>query len=464
LDLRLVVRDEKLVSLIGGEKLMPSILNGLFSGRAGLQSHGQAISVVGDNLSNASTVGFKASRTEFQDLVSAGQAANRTVGSGTQVGNIVPIQEQGTLEFTSRSLDVAIEGSGFFIVKSKEGNVYSRAGNFRVDQDGKLVTQQGDSVMGFKNNGTGGLEELNVASVLQENVSTAKVALNGNLDAKPLPVVISPTINATPTAAAVSAGTRTPAAGDPKFSDLNAEAEFSTVVGVFDSLGQEHNVNLYFYREESTGSQYTVRAYAQSDDVDPTVVYPGRPRQLTGTLASEAQLSFTSDGTLSATSAKALSVTVPWNNGSTAQTLDIDLSGFTQFAAPSSISSVTQDGQGVGSVTSLNIGTNGEIFAVLDTARTATIGKLAMANFFNPEGLRRIGDNYLQQSNDSGEPIVGTPETGRFGTLQSGSLELSTVDIANEFVRLVTLQRAFQANSRIITTVNSLLNDIIQLV
>jgi flagellar hook protein FlgE len=442
---------------------MPSILSGLFSGRSGLTTHGLAISVVGDNLANASTIGFKASRTEFQDMVSAGQPSNRTVGSGTQIGSVVATQEQGTLEFTSRALDVAVEGSGFFIARSDQGNVYTRAGNFKVDQDGILVTQNNDPVLGFKSNGTGGLEEMNVTSVLQENVSTTEIRIEGNLDAQPTAAAISPALNTVPTAAAIASGTP-PAATDPSFADLNEEAEFSTVVSVFDSLGEEHNVNLYFYKTSVAAPQYTVRAYGQSDDIDPATGFAGRPRLLTGA-TTEAQLGFANDGTiLPPPSAQSLAIQVPWNNGSASQNIAIDLAGFTQFAASSSISAVTQDGQGVGSVTSLNIGTNGEIFAVLDNARTTSIGKLALANFFNPEGLKRVGDNYLQESNESGEPIVGTPETGRLGTVQSGSLELSTVDIANEFIKLVTLQRAFQANSKIVTTVNGLMQEIIQLV
>jgi len=304
---------------------------------------------------------------------------------------------------------------------------------------------------------------LNVASIQQENIETTRVGLEGNLDASPTPVPISLAVNNTPTAAAVAGGAPT-AATDPTFSDLNAEAEFSTVVGVFDSLGKEHNINVYFYRTSATAPQYTVRAYGESQDIDPTLVYSGRPRQLTGALATEAKLSFDSAGALTPTSQTSLTLDIPWNNGSAVQTFGIDLSKFTQFAASSAISAVTQDGQGVGSVTSLNIGSDGKIFAVLDTAITTTIGTLGMANFFNPEGLRRVGQNYLQQSNESGEPIIGTPNTGRFGTVQSGSLELSTVDIANEFIKLVTLQRAFQANSKMVTTVNSLLQDIIQLV
>jgi flagellar hook protein FlgE len=444
---------------------MPSILNGLFAGRAGLTSHGLAISVVGDNLSNASTVGFKAARAEFQDLVSAGQPNDRTIGSGSQVGGVVSLQEQGTLEFTSRSLDLAIEGSGYFIIESSTGRFYTRAGNFRVNEDGILVTQEGDRVLGFRNNGTGGLEDLNVSELFQENVATSAMQVSGNLDAQPVAQALSATVNGVPLARDVVAGTTTPLATDPSFADLNDEAEFSTVVNIFDSLGEEHSVSLYFFRTSASAPQYTVRAYGQSEELDPSAAFTGRPRLLTDATGAvqEVQLSFDSDGTFAATSATSFDVSIPWNNGSAQQALSIDLDGFTQFAASSSVSAITQDGQGVGSVTALNIGTNGEIFAVLDTG-TTTIGTLALANFFNPEGLRRVGKNYLQESNDSGEPIVGSPQTGRLGSVQSGSLELSTVDIANEFVKLVTLQRAFQANSRIVTTVNSLMQEIIQLV
>jgi flagellar hook protein FlgE len=445
---------------------MPSILNGLFSGRAGLASHGLAISVVGDNLSNASTIGYKASRAEFADMVSAGQPSERLTGSGSQIQSIVALQEQGTLEFTNRTLDVAIEGQGYFTVDAKGSNVYTRSGNFRVDEDGFLVTQQGDNVLGFRTSGTGGLESLNVTSILQDNVTTGEVQITGNLDAAAAPTAISATVNSIPTAQNVADGTTTPATTDPTFADINAEADFSTVVNVFDSLGEEHNISLFFFKTSATAPQYTVKAYGASEDIDSGSGISGYPRLLTSADGSTTQvdLSFDSNGAISLTSDTELTVDVPWNNGSSEQQINFDLAKFTQFSANSSVTAVTQDGQGVGNVTSLNIGSDGEIFAVLDTAQTATIGHLALTNFFNPEGLRRIGENYLQETNSSGEPIVGKPDSGRLGSLQAGSLELSTVDIANEFVKLVTLQRAFQANSRMVTTVNSLLQEIIQLV
>jgi flagellar hook protein FlgE len=133
------------------------------------------------------------------------------------------------------------------------------------------------------------------------------------------------------------------------------------------------------------------------------------------------------------------------------------------YAAPGNILAITQDGQGIGNVGNFSIESDGTIFALLSNGQNATIGRLGLVNFSNPEGLTRIGGNLLTQSPSSGEPVVGTPETGTFGGISSGSIELSTVDIANEFVKLITLQRGFQANSRIITTINQLLNEIIQL-
>jgi flagellar hook protein FlgE len=446
---------------------MPSILSGLFSGRSGLSSHGLAISVVGDNISNASTIGYKSSRAEFSDLVSAGQPNGRIIGSGGKIQEVIPKQDQGSLEFTNRTFDVAIEGNGFYVVDSINGSrMYTRAGNFKVDEDGFIVTQSNDFVLGFPTQGTGGLERINVANILQENVVTTNATLNGNLDARGVATPISAGLNSIPTAQAIANNTATPAATDPTYADLNEEAEFSTVVNVYDSLGQEHSVNLYFFKTSNTAPQFTARAYVDSEDIDPNTNFPGRPRLLTNSAqtTTELPLNFNSDGTLVSGSNSSLGLNIPWNNGATEQDVTIDLTNFTQFATSSSVSSITQDGQGVGEVTSINIEPNGEIFAVLSSAQSATIGHIGLASFFNAEGLRRVGENYLQETGQSGEPIIGKPSTGRLGSLQAGALELSTVDIADEFVKLVTLQRAFQANSRIITTVNNLLQDIIQLV
>jgi flagellar hook protein FlgE len=174
-------------------------------------------------------------------------------------------------------------------------------------------------------------------------------------------------------------------------------------------------------------------------------------------------MTFNSSGVL--TAGGTLNLTnIPWVNGSdTAQDIAIDLSGFTQYANLSAITAQTQDGKGVGTVTSLSVGKDGQLFALLSNGQSSVLGSIALANFANVEGLTRVGSNLMTQSNTSGEPIIGVPQSGPFGEISAGALELSTSDIASEFVKLIQLQRGFQASTRVVTTINQLLNDIIQL-
>lgn len=431
---------------------MPSIINGLFSGRSGIASHGTAIAVVGDNISNASTIGYKSSRAEFSDLIAGGQTAGKVVGSGSATSAVSTIFSQGTVEFTSRTLDLAIDGNGLFTVLKGQQRFYTRAGNFKIDEEGFVTDQNGYYVLGFPANGTGALEKVNVNTVSQDSVGTTAVSISGNLDASADLVV----------AASIPAVTA-PGAGAPsttEYSDLNAVAEFSTVVDIFDSLGSEHTVTNFFFH--TAANTYIVRSYVNSDEVDSPVGTPGLPRQI-----GSVTMAFNSDGSRTAPPAVGgsdFSYAIPWNNGSDATaTVDFSFDPFTQFAASSNINSVTQDGKGIGTVGNLSIDNDGSIFALLSNGQAAIIGTFGLSNFANPEGLTRIGNNLLQQSPESGAPIIGEPASGSFGSIKAGSLELSTVDIADQFVKLITLQRGFQANSRIITTINQLLNEIIQL-
>ncbi|MCB0310527.1 MAG: flagellar hook protein FlgE [Bdellovibrionales bacterium] len=431
---------------------MPSIVNGLFSGRSGISSHGAAIAVVGDNIANSSTIGFKASRAEFEDLIAGGQTSGKVIGSGSSNSAVSTIFEQGTLEFTSRPLDLAIDGNGFFVVRDGNGqDYYTRAGNFKINQAGVIVDQNEFSVLGFPEGGSGALEEIDINDVSQSTVATTAVTITGNVDAG------APEFLGTIPAAA-AAGT-VPSSETVTYSDLNDAAEFSTVLEVFDSLGASHTVTFFFFHTDA--GEYTVRGYVNSEDVDGSGTSSGYPRQIATTT-----ITFGSDG--DRTDAPVIDpdfddINVPWNNGSSTTT-DLDVTfDFTSFASSSNVQSLTQNGQGIGAVTSISIEENGNIFALLSNGQSAVIGTIGMINFSNPEGLTRIGNNLLQQSANSGEPIVGTPLSGTFGGIQSGSIELSTVDIANEFVKIITLQRGFQANSRIITTINQLLNEIISL-
>lgn len=444
---------------------MPSIVNGLFSGRSGLSSHGTAIAVVGDNISNSSTIGYKASRAGFEDLIAGGQTAGKVVGSGSTTSAVNTIFEQGTLEFTNRPLDLAIDGNGFFVVADGAQRFYTRAGDFKINSSGYIVNQNDKAVLGFPANGSGALEPLNVNTVSQNSVSTGNVKLAGNLDASASTMVgaIPTTLNAGVTIT-TGVGGNGPSS-TTTYADLNAQAAFSTVAQVFDSLGASHTVTFFAFH---TGSNaYTIRGYVNSEEVDKGASpETGEPRLITDDLTTpngDIALAFSGDGTMTDPTDGLLSVNIQWNNGASASDIDLDFSSFTQYSGSSNILSIQQDGQGVGTVTSLNIESNGQIFARLSNGQSAVIGTIGMVNFSSPEGLTRVGGNLLQQSSQSGEPVVGKAQSGTFGSIESGRIELSTVDIANEFVKLITLQRGFQANSRIITTINQLLNDIIQL-
>ena len=428
---------------------MASIINGLFAGRAGISSHGTAIAVTGDNISNSNTIGYKVSRAEFEDLMAGEGVIGRQVGSGASIAAVATIFEQGTLEFTGRPLDLGIAGTGYFVVAKEDQRYFTRAGNFKVDSAGFVTNQSGLAILGFPANGSGALEPININTIKQGTVATTEVDIAGNIDASsdlvntaviPDPgLVIPPTVT---------------------YSDLNSFAAYSTVVDVFDTLGEKHTISMFFYHTDT--NEYTVRGYVNNEEVDATGTLTGYPR-----LIGEKVITFGGNGQrnpLPVVGTPDFTTNITWKNQSELSDIAVTFSPMTQYSAQSNILSISQDGQGIGAVTTLAVSSNGSISALLTNGQQTVIGTLAMASFSNPEGLTRLGGNLLSLSSSSGEPIYGKAESGNFGSLKSGTVELSTVDIASEFVRIITLQRGFQASSRIITTINQLLNDIIQLV
>lgn len=427
---------------------MPSIINGLFAGRAGISSHGSAIAVSGDNISNSNTIGYKANRAEFEDLMAGEGVIGRQVGSGSSVATVSTIFEQGTLEFTGRPLDIGIAGTGYFVVAKEDQRYFTRAGNFKVDSAGFVTNQLGLAILGFPANGSGALEPININSIKQGTVATTEVDIAGNIDASsdlvntaviPVPgLVVPPTVT---------------------YSDLNSFAAYSTVVDVFDTLGEKHTISMFFYHTDT--NEYTVRGYVNNEEVDATGTLTGYPR-----LIGEKVITFGGNGQrnpLPVVGTPDFTTNITWKNQSELSDIAVTFSPMTQYSAQSNILSISQDGQGVGAVTTLAVSSNGSISALLTNGQQTVIGTLAMASFSNPEGLTRLGGNLLSLSTSSGEPVYGKAESGNFGSLKSGTVELSTVDIASEFVKIITLQRGFQASSRIITTINQLLNEIIQL-
>ncbi len=431
---------------------MPSIINGLFSGRGGIASHGNAIAVASDNISNSSTLGFKAGRAEFESIIAGDGVLGQQYGSGSAISAVSTLFEQGTLEFTGRPLDLGIAGNGYFIVAKGDGRFYTRAGNFKLDSSGFLVNQDNLAVLGFPANGSGALAPINVNGIEQNSVSTTEVSIAGNVNASATLVDVA-TI---PADTAVNAVPPT-----VTYTDLNKFAEYSTVVDMFDSLGDKHSTTFMFYH---TGvNEYTIRAYVNNEDVDTvgTFTKTGFPRQV-----GEVTVSFGGNGQrspLPTTGVPDITSSITWNNGADVSTIDITFNPLTQYSSQSNILSVSQDGTGVGSVQSISVGGDGKITALLSNGQTSGLGQLALAHFPNQEGLEKLGGNLLGASTASGDAVIGRGESGNFGSIKAGTVELSTVDIASEFVKIITLQRGFQASSRIITTINQLLNDIIQL-
>lgn len=428
---------------------MASIINGLFAGRAGITSHGLAIATVGDNIANGNTIGYKAARTEFEDVMAGGQTPGRVVGSGSSASRITSIMEQGTFEFTGRPLDLGIDGDSFFVIQDGDTGqrYYTRAGNFRVNDEGQIVTQRDEILLGYSPDGSGTLQEINVNTFSQPNVDTNLVDVGGNLDS-------TSAIVASPEAAAPGNNS------SATYQELSTDAQFQTSVTVFDPLGAKHDIRLFYYH---TGvNQWEVGAYVDQPDVSAAGT-AGEPFYL-----GSFNLAFNSDGSR-ATPPPALGTgdfnfAFNWANGSTppAHDVELNLDPYTQFATSSSVDSIVADGSGVGAISNISVSKDGVVFAVLDNGTSTELGTVALVRFANPEGLQRLGQNRLLESIDSGTPVLGTPG-GNFGSIEGGNLELSTTDIANEFVKLITLQRGFQASSRIIGQIDNLLNEIIQL-
>jgi flagellar hook protein FlgE len=432
---------------------VPGIVNGLFAGRAGIASHGSAIAVAGDNISNANTPGFKTNRAEFESLIAGDGVLGRQFGSGSAIASVAALFDQGTLEFTGRPLDLGISGNGYFVLARGDERLYSRAGNFKIDASGFIVNPGGLAVLGFPQNGSGALEPLNANAIEQNAIESTEVTVAGNVNAG---------ANLVSAASIPVPGTAVPPT--VTYADLNQVAEYSTVVDVFDSLGERHPTTLFFFH---TGvNEYTVRAYVNNEDVDPVPTPPatgatGYPR-----FVGQSVMTFGGDGRrnpLPTSGVADFTATVAWSNGSDVSEVDFTFNPLTQFSTASNILSISQDGTGVGTVQSISVGSDGRITALLSNGQQSLLGQVAMASFSNQEGLGRVTGNLLTSSTASGAPVIGRPETGVLGSIKSGTLELSTVDIASEFVKIITLQRGFQASSRLITTINQLLNEIIQL-
>ena len=411
---------------------------GFQQGLSGLNSASSQLDTIGNNVSNASTVGFKSSRTEFSDLFSTSfyGVASTSAGIGSQVNAVTQSFSAGNITPTGRSLDLALNNNGFFIMRqnptSTTGSLaYTRNGQFQVDKDGYIVNGN-DRLQGWMaNNGVvtqGPVTDLKLQTNLISPAATTKVTMGVNVDSR----LTTPTV--------------TPL--DPTNTNT---FNWSNAAQVYDSLGNQHNLTLYYVKgtATTTGTPWTVTAYVD-----------GNPATTPNTYT----MNYGTSGNLTNTTPFSVTFSpTPVNGSSSPVTLSIDYTGSTQVAQASGTPTETVDGYAPGTLSSMNIDTHGNIMASFSNGQNKVIGQVALATFTNAQGLQNEGGNRWQQTLASGVPAYNAPGSGNAGTVQSQALEDSNVDLTAELVNMITAQRFYQANAQTIKTEDTLMQTIINL-
>jgi flagellar hook protein FlgE len=453
-------------------------LNGtLYTGVSGLSAYANAISVIGNNIANVNTTGFKESRGNFSDVLSqsSGTGGTLPIGRGVLVTSVSQVFTQGAFQATSLPGDLAIDGDGFFIVKDPKTNavLYTRNGNFTLNRDGKLANPEGLIVQGFNVDSAGNalplVEDITIAGQSFPPKQSANTTIEVNLDSA-APLITDPL-------------TGTVAAFDP--ANPVKTSQFSTALTVYDSLGTGHTVDIYFQKLADNTWNYHIgtRASQLAGQTGDSLVVVG-----SGTLT------FTNEGALDTVTTtggvngpvQGATATFNFAGGAqAAQTITFDFGtprrilsngtfapnpnaptgfdGTTQFAAPSSTLLQTQDGYGSGILQSFTVDPQGMVRGLFSNGKELDLKRVALAKFTSMTELKPVGKNLFSETILSGQPIVAGPGNSGIGTLQSGALEISNVDLSSQFVELIRAQQAFQANARVITTGDQLLTETVNL-
>ena len=398
---------------------------GFQQGLAGLNAAARNLDVIGNNVANSGTVGFKSARAEFADVYATSVYGTGTSspGIGVSVSDLAQQFTQGDLATSTNALDIAINGGGFYRLSNNGAISYSRNGQFKLDKDGFIVNAQSMRLTGYPAGANGAIN----AGVPQElRLDTSDIPPSATTSAQ-----IGVALNATAT---VPTAAFDPADG--------TSYNNGTSIGVYDSLGREHALAIYFRKTADN-------AWEVHGSVD-----GGAP-------ISFGPMTFDSTGVL--TSSPDFSVALPAAGGSAPQTVSLSLAGATQFGSDFSVSALEQDGHAAGRLAGFSVGADGTILSRYTNGETIARGQIALANFTNPQGLQSQGGNQWVETADSGQPLVGAPGSGTLGVLQSGALEASNVDLTAELVNMITAQRVYQANAQTIKTNDQLLQTIVNL-
>ena len=417
---------------------------GFQQGLSGLNASSKNLEVIGNNIANANTFGAKASRAEFADVYANAIGGTRNaIGIGVSVAAVAQQFTQGNITGTDNPLDIAINGGGFFQVRDPSGAMtYSRNGQFKVDNAGFIINNQGSRLMGFPADATGTIIP-GAATALQMPTAgitpqvTTGIQMEMNLDAR--------------------AGVTLPTAGAPiDFADPSTYNN-ATSQTVYDVQGQEVALTYYF---QKTGTN-TWNVYVAANGT-PLATSGGNP-------APSTTITFPTNGGTPTAPAGTVALDIPSvSNAVGAVTVPItgvalDLSGATQYGAQFGVTDLQQDGYSAGQLIGAQIDANGVISARYSNGETRPAGQLELATFRNPQGLQPMGGNAWVQTAASGGPIVGTPGSGNLGVLQAGALEESNVDLTAELVNMIVAQRSYQANAQTIKTQDQILQAIVNL-
>ena len=413
-----------------------SLISSLFTGVSGLSSNSQAMSIIGDNLANVNTIGFKSSKAVFSDIFSTiltNGSTTSQLGRGSQLQGTIKQFSQGSFESSSNALDLALDGSGFFVVSptNTTGTFFTRAGQFRLNQNGLVQAITGEILQGQQiTNDTvsTSVSDIDLAGVQSFPQATTTFTLGANLDAS-----------------------------------TSAATTFTSPITIFNSVGNQVTLSTQFTKV-ANANQWT---YAISTS------------EGTVTSGASGSVTFDTSGQLSLVGGAAVadqSIVIDFSSASSpaaTQTLTWDLANaagtatngkLTGFAAESNNNSLVQDGFTTGTLAGLTVSDKGVIAGLFNNGQTDDLFQVTLADFLAPSGLNREGANLFSQSEESGQEVLGLARTGGFGAIVGQSLELSNVDLAEQFITMIQTQQAYQASARIITTIDDLLTESVNLV
>ena len=405
------------------------MIGSLYAGISGLKVNTKAMSVIGDNIANVNTTGFKTSKVSFANVFSAslGSTENQ-IGRGVSLAGVNPVWDSGSLENTTSVTDLAVNGKGLFIVNNDNGSpLYTRAGKFDFDKDGNLVTQDGLTVQGYAIDVDGNLAPALSDIALPPGNSAPKVTtefdMGINLD------------------------------GSAEIDD-----EYTTSLTVYDSLGNAIPLTMTFTKTAND------REWTATPSIPDSVSGSTAP-----TIEGVANITVTFDGdgnldsVLNPTNPE---ITLTLDNGATSgQTIDWNVlnGNLTGYSGTSATSSQSQDGYASGTLQGVSVDEDGVFTGLYSNGTLSPFAQIALADFTSYSGLAKMGSNLYSASINSGQPTIGVPGSASLGKVSPSSLEMSNVDLSDEFVKMITTQRAFQANSKVITTSDEILAELINI-